>query len=314
MTARPTALDYSWGRPSPSAMAAYGIKAVCRYLTGAGKAVSKAEIQALHAAGIGVVLNFEQAAGDAKGGASRGKAAGAIARATAKALGAPKGTPIYYSVDFDVTTEMSAVLAYLRAADSADYPARAYGEASVLDAFGRPGWQSAAWSYGKLSKHAVLYQYQNDQWFDGSQVDYNQIINTAQLGAWWPSGLSPLGDSEEQLGDDLTPEEHNWLQNVYAALLVGGSSMPEGKSVAALLGELPADVLKATINDNSGSPVSLASWIKLTSVYAQTAMLATQTPVIQAAVKAAIPAGTGVDPDAVADAVVKALGAKLSDS
>lgn len=223
MTARPSAFDYSWGRPSPQKMAAFGIKAVCRYLTGSGKAVTRAEIDALHAAGIGVVLNFEQSAGDAKGGSSRGRAAGAIARATAKSLGAPAGTPIYYSVDFDVTTEMPAVLAYLRAADSPDYPARAYGEYSVVEAFGRPGWQTYAWSGGRLSDHAVLYQFRNGQTFDGSPVDYNQIINAARLGAWWRAGLMPDSGSASLIGgfmSELSAAEQRNMYNRVMGFLV----------------------------------------------------------------------------------------------
>lgn len=230
----PDAFDYSWARPDPQQMASAGIRVVARYLTGSGKAIDRTERARLHAAGIGIVLNYEMDAGAAFGGKAQGKADGAAARAAAKALGAPKGTPIYYSVDHDVTSQMSAVKAYLKAADSRDYPARCYGEADVLDAFGRPGWQTYAWSGGRMSRHAVLYQYLNGQSFHGSAVDHNTILDSAALGAWWPPGHAPEGGSHRPLEEamPLSKEDVSAIWDAPGTVRVGrGGGKPWRPSV-----------------------------------------------------------------------------------
>ena len=173
-------------------MAAAGVVGACRYLTGDGKAVTRAEIDALHAHGIAVVLNYEAGADAALGGAPAGRAAGAAARAAVAALGAPAGLPIYYSIDFEVTAEqMPTVLSFLYNADDNSNPARAYGQYSVLQAFGRPGWQTIAWSNGLVSPHAALYQDAINLDFHGSAVDHNTVLDAAQLGAWWPTTSRP---------------------------------------------------------------------------------------------------------------------------
>lgn len=187
-----SALDYSFGRPSIPAMKAAGIKVVCRYLTGAGKALTRAEAVELDEAGIAILLNFEANAGDALAGASKGASNGAIAREAAANLGVPAGFPIYFSVDQDILSgQLPIVTEYLHAADNAAHQSRCYGEYDVVNAFGRPAWQTVAWSGGKLSKLAVIYQYEINQTLGGAAVDHNQIINLAGIGAWRPSAQSP---------------------------------------------------------------------------------------------------------------------------
>lgn len=196
------AFDYSYDRPDPQQMAAAGIKVVARYLFGPGKGIDDAERRALHAAGIGIVLNYEGDSGNHLKGATQGATDGAAARHYAQQLGAPVGKPIYYSCDQQVfASSMPAVMAYLHAADAGDHPARAYGQFSVLERFGRPGWQTIAWSGGLVSKHAVLYQYEIEQDFHGSAVDYDEIRNIDELGAWWPEGMEPNMAISD---DDLT--------------------------------------------------------------------------------------------------------------
>lgn len=185
----PDAFDYSWARPSPPDMAAAGVKVAMRYLYSAGKGVDAAEVRALHAAGIGVGLNYEAQSGNHLLGARQGAVDSDAARAYAGRLGAPAGVPIYYSCDAEVTpATMPRVLDYLRAADHRDHPARCYAQASVCTAFGRPAWQTIAWSYGDMSPRAVLYQYAINQDFRGSAVDYNRIIDIDRLEPWWPAG------------------------------------------------------------------------------------------------------------------------------
>lgn len=185
--------DYSWARPDPKAMAAAGITCVNRYLWSGGKGVTAAEIAALHTAGIGVILGYEADQGNHLKGAGQGAVDGAAARSFADALGVPASLPIYFACDQEVSdAQMPTVMAYLHAADSAAHPARPYSQKSVGDAFGKPFWQTLAWSNGR-SNLAVIYQYAINQTFNGSAVDYNDILDESQLGAWWPDGHLPAG-------------------------------------------------------------------------------------------------------------------------
>ena len=239
------AFDYSWSRPNPQQLAAAGIKAVARYLFGPGKGIDDAERRALHAAGVGIVLNYEGNSGNHLKGAIQGATDGAAARNYARQLGAPVGTPIYYSCDQQVfPSSMPAVMAYLHAADAGDHPARAYGQFSVLEKFGRPGWQTIAWSSGLISKHAVLYQYEIQQDFHGSQVDYDQILNIDELGAWWPEGSEhnmPTADEiaqavwDQQLSDGSTKQPAAaWLRQARNL-----SDSAAKRAAALILAKLP---------------------------------------------------------------------------
>jgi hypothetical protein len=62
-------------------------------------------------------------------------------------------------------------------------------------------WQTYAWSNGRLSAQADLYQYLNGQQMAGAQVDFDRIIHPDQLGAWWPNGVAPSGGGTP-IGDD----------------------------------------------------------------------------------------------------------------
>lgn len=207
----PDAFDYSWARPSPKQMADAGIKVVARYLFGPGKGIDRAEFEALLNAGIGVVLNYEGASGNHLKGAAQGRIDGAAARGYALELG-PRalGQPIYFSCDQQVSdAQLPTVMDYLHAADSAANESRCYGQFSVCERFGRPAWQTVAWSDGQISKHAVLYQYAIEQDFHGSDVDYNRILNIDELGACWPEGSEHDMPSAEDIakavwGEPLT--------------------------------------------------------------------------------------------------------------
>ncbi|MCL2735762.1 MAG: LysM peptidoglycan-binding domain-containing protein [Propionibacteriaceae bacterium] len=168
------------------------IVAVIRYLTGAGKAITPAELRQLHEAGIAVVFCYETTASRALGGQSAGASDRDSANTALEMLNAPRGTPIYFAIDFDVRpSDMKTVLNYLDACNDLTYPARPYGSADVMNAAQMPGWQTYAWSHGVVSDYAVLYQWKNGQMMGGAPVDYNEIRDHSLLGAWWPSSMTP---------------------------------------------------------------------------------------------------------------------------
>jgi hypothetical protein len=201
------AVDYSFDRPSTQSLQAQGVQVVARYLTGSGKALSKSEAATLHKAGLGIVLNFEQAAGNAKGGAAQGKIDGRAACSAASALGVPKGLPIYYSVDFDATaSQLPTVAKYIKAAGAAclSHPARAYGSYAVCQYLKNWCWQTYAWSYGKVSKYAAFYQFKNSQKIGGAAVDYDAVLDVEHLGAWRPAAAKPAPPAKPAAAKHLT--------------------------------------------------------------------------------------------------------------
>lgn len=199
MTEQPSVLDYSFGRPN-LAQFPTSIVGVCRYLRGSGKALTASEVSQIHGSGRFILLNDETTGTSALGGFAQGVADGAAAGAAARVLGAPTSCAIHPAIDFDeMASQTSTVLAYLQGYHSASgYAAGVYGEADVLDltfnagllTYGY-GWQASAWSGGRISAHAGLYQYLNSQVMGGAFVDFNRSINLAGMGLW----LSPLDPS-----------------------------------------------------------------------------------------------------------------------
>lgn len=160
-------LDYSFARPSPSAIAAAGAVGVVRYLShDADKAIDAGELHALQAVGLAVALVWEDGARAATLGRPQGHVDAAAANAQADALGWPEDRPIFYAVDFDTAGDQHqlwSVVEYLRgAAGGGTRPVRVYGSYEVVEAaraaqFGA-GWQTLAWSRDRVSPHACLIQ------------------------------------------------------------------------------------------------------------------------------------------------------------
>lgn len=156
---------------------AQGLNFVARYLVpaGMGKEITASEAQALHDAGVAILLCWETTAARAKAGGDAGASDGKKARELARELGVSDGTVICFAVDYDAPRwDFEAIRAYLIAAKAAVYPYQAgvYGSKKVLDAMceeipGLYGWQCVAWSYGAVSEHMDAYQY---QWQGGADA------------------------------------------------------------------------------------------------------------------------------------------------
>lgn len=211
-------VDEAWDRPTADELIKAGYVGLMAYISQdtTGKNITRAEIDAYHAKGLDVGLNYEYNPGSAKGGANAGDTDGAIAVNHARDLGAPKGTCLYFSVDWDVTdAEKPAVLAYANAARAhclaAGYEAGIYGGYWVclyLINNGYKGrlWQTFAWSGGNWLGNAVLRQIQNGVIVGKSNVDRNQVI----IPDWgqWKSGsnsmtepdYTPYGEPKRDIG------------------------------------------------------------------------------------------------------------------
>jgi hypothetical protein len=156
-------VDYSAARPTPDTIKSSGYSGVMRYLSNdPGKNLQAAERDALLTAGLSIGLVWETYANRAAAGFTAGASDAKAAEAQAAALGMPLGLPIFYAVDFDA--DPAVVKAYFDGVRSvATRPVGIYGSLSVVDAALAGGWaayawQACAWSNGKVSQRAHLYQ------------------------------------------------------------------------------------------------------------------------------------------------------------
>lgn len=247
-------VDFSYGRPSIPAMVAAGIRLAGRYMSPPpnGKNLTAGEAAQLRAAGIAPLLGWESDAGRPLLGASAGYEDGQAAAAYAESIGAPHGLTIYYACDRDTgPAQWPAVAAYFQAAGLATlgrYLVGVYGEADVIDYLYDHGaatscWQTYAWSGGRLSANADVYQYSNNVPFAGANVDLNRIIREDRLGAWWPDGYVPEGG-----GTPITPEEEvEYMLPEYI----------RNAATGAVISHLGGGVLKAV------APSTFSTWVNL---------------------------------------------------
>lgn len=164
---------------------------VARYLVPSSwKALSTKEVATICNAGLQIVSVFETTADRALGGRSAGLSDGATALALAAQMGQPVGSTIYFAVDFDATpAQMSTVIAYIKGASDATpgYNTGVYGSYAVVEAVYAAGacsrfWQTYAWSGGKKSAVANIYQYLNDIVVHGIGIDLNDSYGNE---GWW---------------------------------------------------------------------------------------------------------------------------------
>lgn len=202
-------VDYSWARPSPQRLAELGVRAVCRYLANrSSKVLTAEERDALHAAGIGILLNWEQSETDPLIPA-KGTMHGRSALRQATALGYPADLPIIVSVDTDtVPTQWGTVQAYMKAfaAECAPYRLGVYAEAGLANRLVDAGLAWFVWAPSAVA------------WNDG--IDYVRCDVRQHFGhAAWPqmaefgvnvdsnTTLTPIRVWLPELGAALVPEE-----------------------------------------------------------------------------------------------------------
>lgn len=228
----PEVLDYSGGYPAPAAIRAAGYVGVVRYIgtPGRPKNLTRSEAQQMRTAGVPIGLVYEATAGWMRGGAAAGAGAARAALADAAACGVEVRC-VYLACDEDVTTQMASVMACLDGAATVLGRPRTgvYGEADVIDAalpgHAAWGWQTRAWSGGRVSSKAALLQQIGYVYPGGVQCDRNTVLQD-DWGQWPYQG-----------DDDVTPEEHDTLMALYPLLARGeidGKPEPSHRSYSTL--------------------------------------------------------------------------------
>ena len=195
-------VDYSFARPDPNSLASAGVVAVSRYISsGSPKNLTLNERDRLWAAGLGIMLNWEQSAGAPLGGASIGATHGATATRQAEALHYPLQLPICVSVDTGVAPNLyPAVVSYFRAfKDNCPWPLTMYGGTNVGEPLIEEGLVSGIWKAGAsswstrpsayvfLQQHARIVHPQLAPWTGA--IDDNTVRQAFKV--WTGPGLDP---------------------------------------------------------------------------------------------------------------------------
>lgn len=213
-------VDYAWARPSMATIRAQGapgdpVVGVIRYLSlQPSKNLSAAEYATLRGAGFQVGLVWETAADIALGGHNQGVRDAQRANAQADDLRYPRTAAIYYAVDFDAPkSALPVILAYLDGVrDVGVRPCGVYGSYAVVEACSRAAdylWQTSAWSAGKVSGHAHLYQHIYRQDLD---------VNTVRITAW---GQDSGGTTQPPPEDSMSAAEVADLKQYVRQSLAG---------------------------------------------------------------------------------------------
>ncbi len=214
-------LDWSQARPNLAKVKAAGYSAAYRYVCSdsaeaglPGKRLTPTERDQILHAGLDIGLHGEDEAGAAQKGYTRGLAQGKQwADYAHRILNAPKGMTIVAAIDYDTSGVYPTVVRdYLHGVtDGLDgqYRTGVYGSIYVVDAAlaektAVHGVQTNAWSHGKISAWAHVYQHGPSE-FPGT--DYNDVLRVPH-GTW----LQTLG------GDDMTPEQEAKLDAVLSAV------------------------------------------------------------------------------------------------
>lgn len=239
---------------------AEGFSFVGRYLVPPSytKALSWAEAEILHAAGLDILCVWETTAARMRGAAAAGREDGARAYARARELGVPENTILYFASDFDAQPEdMSALRAYLAAArdQTGPYEVGVYGSYRVIEAMresvARGYWQCVAWSNGRVSDAMTVYQ---SQWQGteearalgaklGFAVDIDECPNTARAGMWPHRQPEPGAEKEDGMEKryNSVAELPTWAKPTILKLIGRGCLKGNG-------GERDADGLPADLD------------------------------------------------------------------
>lgn len=224
-------LDYSSGFPDPTIVAAeWG--GIVRYIgtSGRGKNLTRVEASAMHEAGVPIGLVYEEGAGWMLEGFNAGVVAARRALADAEACGVVVRN-VYFACDVDITTgaQMQAVADCLDGAATILGISRVgvYGEADVIDMMlserhATWGWQTKAWSGGRLSERAHLLQQIGYVYPGGVQCDRNTVLKSD----WgqWPFGEELTMDADVAARFDRLEASLTKLINHDAGMVIYGDA------------------------------------------------------------------------------------------
>lgn len=212
-------VDFSQGLPDVQAMVQAGVKFACLYVgyTSPGlpqtKIATKPMVDALKAAGIVPVSNWEWDLKAPTRGYNEGSFDATTAAALHQALGGPASAPIYFSVDYG--SAGSDVVPYFQGIKSVLPTKRigVYGSYACCKYLLENGYVSYTWQFvdSQWLSAANIRQVQYDQNLGGKLVDYNESM-TADFGQW---GATVSTQFEEQAILDAFLAANTYMQHLF---------------------------------------------------------------------------------------------------
>lgn len=190
-------VDIAWDRPTVAQIKATGAVGVLRYLSNdVTKNIRAQEVVDYQAAGLAIGLVWETTTGRATQGYQAGVDDAKTAAIQRRSVGLPDTEPIHFAVDSDLP--WSAVLPYFQGATSVvgKQFSGDYGGFSIIEGAAAWGlsynWQTLAWSAGRVSSHATLYQYGGTTLGGAADLNYILAPNWGQ----YPEADMPLTDAD----------------------------------------------------------------------------------------------------------------------
>lgn len=222
-------LDYSGGWPRPSEVIRMGFAGVVRYVgtPGRRKNITPEEAAAFRQAGVPVALVYEDTAGWMQGGTRAGVAAARAVEADAARCRIDLRC-CYLASDQDVVTvsQMNTVMDCLDGASTVwgRGVTGTYGGLSVVDTAIRGGhatwgWQTVAWSGGRVSTLAHIYQHAGYVSVDGVQCDRSTVLRTD----WGQTPRSDGAPATEETDVPLTDEDVSKIVNTLIPAMVASA-------------------------------------------------------------------------------------------
>ena len=247
--------------PSPAraraALKGAGVQFVSRYLaTGSSKVIDSAERDSLFAAGLTLLLNWEQSSGDYLI-PSKGSSQGASAAQLASALGYPTELPILVSCDREASSSQydTAAEYFTNFKSGSGWNLGAYAQSGVANRLLSEGLISFVWApnatswnqgvhYDRLDiqQHFGTKDYPSLRQF-GNEIDPDTAAAT--ISVW--SGSSSGGGGQPSTGSTYTVRSGDSWWSIAESQMGSGSKDTElaeynGKTVNDVLH--PGDVLK----------------------------------------------------------------------
>ncbi len=188
-----TYVDYAWASFSPATLRSMGFSGAMRYgVPNNTKSITPVECSNLRVAGFDIGLVWETVANRAAQGFPAGHLDAASANVFADSLGYPATCTLWYAVDFDASPlDVQPYFDGIGSISGRTYAP--YGSFSVIEGVHYPGigWQTAAWSKGKVSKRAGLLQ-------NGFHATYDSnLVLKDDFGQWLAQPPPPATADED---------------------------------------------------------------------------------------------------------------------
>jgi len=265
--------DYSSARPGGAVLVQFGMRGVIRYLWSNvnSKGLGQVELDDLVANGLKVALVYEEDGRELveDGGGLR---VAKIADGLRQALGISHA-PVHFAVDFEPNAdELKKIVDEIISIDEI-FPFEergVYGNFDVIEAVvggghAKYGWQTYAWSNGRVSEHATLYQYRNGQSINGSAVDFDKNLSE-DFGAIDGSTLPASTADDPMIGEVMGVKDYqkalkqlrynvgdvDGIKGPQTTAAIKAFQTDQGLAADGIVGPLTAQALSASLAAANG--------------------------------------------------------------